>query len=412
MVAKYPLLHSPPSPKRMTRFIPTTSSGPCWIWPRRLPLSHARSSFGLEVSDMAPAAGPHPDSCLSESTLPKLEPPDPVSVPRKPNAANASFSSTTYTNVSFRDIGLSFAGLRGLEEDLEAALESGKDGTALTPALSKRPPWVPDHLAPQCTDCQGQFHFFYRRHHCRMCGRVFCWRCSRPRIKIPEMKYDSKVRVCYHCCESRLQKKASKWQHVLSEFDIMDMVGEGGMGKVYKVMRKKTSTVLAMKVVEKRSIRCEYSAMAVAVEKFVLSKVKHPFIIQLHESFQTNDKLFFVMDFMSRGDLFHLMHTVSIPEAVVRLFAAEIGMALNYLHECGWIYRDLKPENCLLADDGHVVLMDMGLALKTDKESSRNDTAHPLGTPEYWSPELIRGVGYTVALDYWQLGVCYGYPAD
>ena len=159
------------------------------------------------------------------------------------------------------------------------------------------------------------------------------------RVKIPEMDYQAEVRVCLQCHESRLKKKTSKWQRILDEFEIMNMVGAGGIGKVYKVMQKTSKRVFAMKVIEKKSIRSEHCALGVGAEKFVLSKIQHPFIIRLHHTFQTHDKLFFVMDFMPRGDLFHLMTTVRIPEAAVKLFLAQIGMALNYLHESGWIYR-------------------------------------------------------------------------
>jgi|UniRef100_A0A7S4LJ82 serine/threonine protein kinase len=312
----------------------------------------------------------------------------------------------SYTNVTFQ--AATNRGCFGVEandsDDEPLSGPTRQKSTALTPAVLVRPTWTPDKEAPQCAGCQAKFHFFYRRHHCRMCGAVFCWRCSRARVKIPEMDYQAEVRVCLQCHESRLKKKTSKWQRILDEFEIMNMVGAGGIGKVYKVMQKTSKRVFAMKVIEKKSIRSEHCALGVGAEKFVLSKIQHPFIIRLHHTFQTHDKLFFVMDFMPRGDLFHLMTTVRIPEAAVKLFLAQIGMALNYLHESGWIYRDLKPENCLMADDGNVVLTDLGMALSSDEESLKKYTV-PVGTPEYWSPELIRGLGYTVALDYWQLGV-------
>eukprot|EP00667_Euglena_gracilis_P007832 EG_transcript_7924 len=356
-----------------------------------------------------PRRPPSPESPTTPESGPQGRPfgreadsPSPAS-----ECPSSSFGQS-YTHVTFQDI-LSSCRMPvdDDDDDDEADLSQGLPryrSAALVPSILKRPLWVEDAQAPQCFACQARFHLLLRRHHCRMCGLVYCWRCSRHRIRLPEMNYDMEVRVCSHCHDLRMKKKTSKWQRILEEFDILNMVGAGGIGKVYKVVQKATGRVFAMKVIEKRSIRSEHCALGVGAEKFVLSKIDHPFIIKLHHTFQTHDKLFFVVDFMSRGDLFHLMTTVRIPERAVRVILAEIAMALNYLHEHRWIYRDLKPENCLLTDEGHVVLTDLGMALSADEESLRKYTA-PVGTPEYWSPELIRGLGYTVALDYWQLGV-------
>jgi serum/glucocorticoid-regulated kinase 2 len=99
------------------------------------------------------------------------------------------------------------------------------------------------------------------------------------------------------------------------------------------------------------------------VEREILAKIDHPFIVKLHYAFQTETKLYLVMDFINGGELFfHLKREGRFLEDRVRFYAAECFLALKHLHEFGIIYRDLKPENVLLNFDGHIKLTDFGLS--------------------------------------------------
>jgi len=107
------------------------------------------------------------------------------------------------------------------------------------------------------------------------------------------------------------------------------------------------------------------------------------------------------MDFVNGGELFfHLKQDGRFSEDRVRIYGAEIGMALAHLHSLGIVYRDLKPENILLNSDGHIVITDFGLS----KEITTEGTTTFCGTPEYLAPEILKGKGHNTSVDWWSLG--------
>lgn len=126
--------------------------------------------------------------------------------------------------------------------------------------------------------------------------------------------------------------------------------------------------------------------------------------MDLHFAFQTEDKLYFIMDFCNGGELFyHLRRDVKFSEKRACFYAAEIAIALETLHANGIIYRDLKPENVLLDKDGHLKLTDFGLS-KQGVGKKDDKTFSFCGTPEYLAPEIIQGIGHDRAVDWWSLG--------
>jgi len=159
-----------------------------------------------------------------------------------------------------------------------------------------------------------------------------------------------------------------------------------------------------MKVLDKKHILDHNEVEHTIAEKNILQRLRHPFLVNLNWSFQTEDKLYFILDFVNGGELFfHLQREKKFPESRVRFYAAEILLALEHLHENGIIYRDLKPENLLLTNDGHICLTDFGLCKEgIEKESDR--TATFCGTPEYLAPEVLKGKGYGKAVDWWSYG--------
>jgi len=140
-------------------------------------------------------------------------------------------------------------------------------------------------------------------------------------------------------------------------------------------------------------------------ERKVLSVVNHPFIMKLHYAFQSDDKLYLVLDYCPGGELFfHLSRFRRFPERVARFFAAELVLALGHLHKRGIIYRDLKPENVLLDADGHIKLGDFGLA-KAGIKHPFEGASSMCGTPEYMAPEVLFQQGHGFCVDYWGLGM-------
>jgi len=131
----------------------------------------------------------------------------------------------------------------------------------------------------------------------------------------------------------------------------------------------------------------------------------HPFICKLRHAFQDDDVLFFVLDYCPGGELFfHLSRLRSFPEPMARFYGAEIALAIEYIHSHNIIYRDLKPENILLAADGHVRLVDFGLA-RMDITSPERGANSFCGTYEYLAPEILLRAGHGLAVDWWNLGM-------
>ncbi|KAL6210576.1 hypothetical protein ACLB2K_015808 [Fragaria x ananassa] len=144
----------------------------------------------------------------------------------------------------------------------------------------------------------------------------------------------------------------------IEDFDVLKIVGKGAFAKVYQVRKKGTSEIYAMKVMPKDKImKDDYTAENIKFERDILTKVDHPFIIKLRYSFQTNKRLYLVMDFVNGGQLFFQLHQHGLfLEELARIYAAEIVSAVSHLHPNGIMHRDLKPENILLDADGHVIL--------------------------------------------------------
>ncbi|EFH60951.1 hypothetical protein ARALYDRAFT_478176 [Arabidopsis lyrata subsp. lyrata] len=180
----------------------------------------------------------------------------------------------------------------------------------------------------------------------------------------------------------------------IDDFEVMKVVGKGAFGKVYQVRKKETSEIYAMK-----KNHAEY----MKAERDILTKIDHPFIVQLKYSFQTKYRLYLVLDFINGGHLFfQLYHQGLFREDLARVYTAEIVSAVSHLHEKGIMHRDLKPENILMDTDGHVMLTDFGLAKEFEENTRSNSMC---GTTEYMAPEIVRGKGHDKAADWWSVGI-------
>ncbi|NXX92048.1 SGK2 kinase, partial [Centropus bengalensis] len=167
-----------------------------------------------------------------------------------------------------------------------------------------------------------------------------------------------------------------------TDFDFLKVIGKGSFGKVLLAKRKCDGTFYAVKVLHKKTILKKKEQNHIMAERNVLLKnVKHPFLVGLHYSFQTSEKLYFVLDYVNGGELFfHLQRERCFREPRARFYAAEVASAIGYLHSLNIIYRDLKPENILLDCQGHIVLTDFGLCKEGMEQEETTSTF--CGTPE------------------------------
>ena len=196
-----------------------------------------------------------------------------------------------------------------------------------------------------------------------------------------ECLYDSNDKTAQGNAEAPAQG-APKRTINLESFHIMKVIGKGSFGKVFLVRDKAHGTLHALKVLKKDYIIRKNQVEHTKTERSVLGYMHHPFIVGLTMAFQTNDKLFFVLDYCAGGELFfHLGKVGRFPEDRARFYAAQITLALEYIHGRGIIYRDLKPENVLLDQYGNARLTDFGL-------SKEGVTDHSTGNPLF--PRLHR----------------------
>lgn len=201
-------------------------------------------------------------------------------------------------------------------------------------------------------------------------------------------------------------------------FDILSVIGRGRYGKVMLCQKKDTQEIVAVKTVHKKRLAETHKLYTILTERNILAKVKHPFIIQLKYAFQTSTKFYLCLEYAPGGDLFHLLSDGPPPIDDIKLYIAELALAIEELHLNGIIYRDLKPENVLFDSKGHIKITDFGLSKifvsKTIKSNNAEDlflqsqqptTSTLCGTTEYMAPEMIKKSGYSFQVDWWSLGI-------
>nr|BAE20158.1 neochrome [Mougeotia scalaris]BAE20163.1 neochrome [Mougeotia scalaris] len=221
----------------------------------------------------------------------------------------------------------------------------------------------------------------------------------------------------------------------LKHFKPIKPLGNGDSGSVMLVELRGTGQLFAVKVMEKESMIERNKVHRVASEREILDNLDHPFLPTLYASFQTAKHVCFVTDFCPGGELYDFLEVQPghrFEEKVAQFYAAEILLALEYLHCKGVVYRDLKPENILLTNGGHVVLTDFDLSVlsstfpkvlrdtKGKRGRSRRPSKEPhptfvaepvtrsnsfVGTEEYIAPEIVTGAGHNSSIDWWSFGI-------
>lgn len=195
----------------------------------------------------------------------------------------------------------------------------------------------------------------------------------------------------------------------IHDFEMLSVLGKGSFGAVMLVRFKKDGRVFALKIIKKTNMD-RTDIMNAMEERQILQRINHPYICSLVFAFQTNERLYLGMKYYAAGDLFyHLNMRGKIDLRDVRLYGAELVLAISYLHELNILYRDLKPSNVMIDDEGHIGVVDFGLS-KQHIYGSSYGVKTLSGTAEYVAPEaLAQNVdgsrNYGKAYDWWSLGV-------
>lgn len=192
----------------------------------------------------------------------------------------------------------------------------------------------------------------------------------------------------------------------LDHFNFLAVLGKGNFGKVMLAETKRSRQLYAIKVLKKEFIIENDEVESIRSEKrvfLIANRERHPFLTNLHACFQTETRVYFVMEYISGGDLMLHIQRGQFGTKRAQFYAAEVCLALKYFHENGVIYRDLKLDNILLTLDGHIKIADYGLCKEDMWYGSTTSTF--CGTPEFMAPEILLDKKYGRAVDWWAFGV-------
>uniref|UniRef100_M4B1V5 Protein kinase domain-containing protein n=1 Tax=Hyaloperonospora arabidopsidis (strain Emoy2) TaxID=559515 RepID=M4B1V5_HYAAE len=194
----------------------------------------------------------------------------------------------------------------------------------------------------------------------------------------------------------------------MKDFTVYNVIGKGGFGTVVNAVKKSDGQIYALKILEKSKMT-KYDVESSFTEMRVAQNIHHPFIAGLRIAFQSRTKLFLGMNYYGGGDLFHHMSKGSscriLPDRA-HFYTAELVLGIHHLHQHDILYRDIKPENVMIDADGHVALVDFGLAKLHVSEFKGAKTM--AGSPQYTAPELLLPKAkrsYGKAADWWSLGI-------
>lgn len=196
-----------------------------------------------------------------------------------------------------------------------------------------------------------------------------------------------------------------------SDFEALRTLGHGATATVLLVRHKRTGGLYALKVLKKKDVVASGRPQDPVRERNIMKGSAQPYLVNMHYCFQSQSKLFFVLDYMAGGDMYWYTGEWDgghFDEMTARYYAAQVYLGLQCLHDCGVVYRDLKPENVLLDELGNVRLADFGLSTRLDHQGAgkHDERAQSfVGTAFYIAPEILQGKKYGHAVDWWSYGV-------
>jgi cGMP-dependent protein kinase len=179
-------------------------------------------------------------------------------------------------------------------------------------------------------------------------------------------------------------------------------LGSGSYGNVSLVKSKKNKFFYAIKNISCKQILYSQLHANLELERSILLKIDHPFIVKLVKTMKDKNYVYFLMDYIKGKELFDVIRDIGLLNKFqTQFYGASIMLAVQYLHERKFIYRDIKPENIMVLGNGFIKLIDFGTA-----KSIKDKTKTIIGTPHYMAPEVILGEGYTFKVDFWSIAIC------
>jgi serine/threonine protein kinase len=251
--------------------------------------------------------------------------------------------------------------------------------------------------------------------------------------KVAESKnLDKQELLKSYAAEENNYKRIQRMKLTSDRFNFLKPIGRGSFGDVWLVMDKTTHEYFAMKVLQKCDIIASSQIPCAQNEREILSmSTNQQWIVKLVYSFQDTDHLYLVMEFVQGGDLMTaLIKNDIFPEKTAQFFAGEIALAVNSVHQLGYLHRDLKPDNVLIDINGHIKLTDFGITANYKKNEenlcdlldenasrmieggdqifagrSHRPRNSVIGTCDYVAPEVLCGHGNSIMSDWWSFGV-------
>uniref|UniRef100_A0A7I4FUW0 non-specific serine/threonine protein kinase n=1 Tax=Physcomitrium patens TaxID=3218 RepID=A0A7I4FUW0_PHYPA len=242
----------------------------------------------------------------------------------------------------------------------------------------------------------------------------------------------------FHSFKSTPVHLSYKDRTTIDDFEIIKPISRGAFGRVFLARKCTTGDLFAIKVLRKADMIRKNAVESVKAERNILISARNPFVVRFFYSFTCRDNLYLVMEYLNGGDMYSMLRNLGyLEESLARVYVAELVLALECLHSLGVVHRDLKPDNILIAHDGHIKLTDFGLSRvglinSTDdlsgpatagtmlmEESVKNQSLSPkhvhqrkirqqrsaVGTPDYLAPEILLGTSHGPAADWWSTGV-------
>jgi len=295
-----------------------------------------------------------------------------------------------------------------LSEDIEPIFENDELEIKVAELSQRKPPvFITNKQKEHTTVLLGRIPIFKQNISPKGGDLTSC------EIELPKelnKKYDEKrLRVSTtdnssRCSSDIYMESTDKEQIGPQSFIAHKLLGKGSFGEVYLVQKINSNNFYAMKVIKKKKIMNENLVKYVLTERRVMSEMNHPFIVKLHFAFQSNSRLFLVMDYCPGGDLTdYLRKEKKFTEERAKIYIMEVILALEHLHKKNIIFRDLKPDNVVLDAQGHALLTDFGLSKEGvhDNQGAKSFC----GSLSYLAPEMIKRTGHGKSVDWYLLGV-------